>query len=94
MDRYRREWTDVDLALLRRLDSAGHGIGEIARRMDREEASILDHLSVLRAREGEIPGPDPAALEWNGPDEEGDVAPPTGRAEDDPSAWVHSEPNR
>lgn len=30
----------------------------------------------------------PLDEDWMGPDEEGDVLPPTGRAEDDSSAWV------
>ena len=40
------------------------------------------------------PGPAPPPREpldddWMGPDEEGDVLPPTGRPDDDSGAWVH-----
>lgn len=86
-----REWTDAELAELQRLDGAGHDADRIADLLDRSTDEIRDHLSIVRAREGSVPGPDPADLEWNGPDEEGDVPPPSGRADDDPGAWVHSE---
>ena len=44
-----------------------------------------------------VPQPGPAAPppreplddDWLGPDEEGDVIPPTGRPDDDSAAWVH-----
>lgn len=35
------------------------------------------------------PAREPLDDDWMGPDEEGDVIPPTGRPDDDSSAWVH-----
>lgn len=85
------EWTDADLALLHSLDAAGVPIAQIARRLGRDAASIEARLPIARAREGSIPVPDAriAAPEWNGPDEEGDVSPPSGRDAADWAAWVH-----
>ncbi|MGF7148897.1 hypothetical protein FHS96_002525 [Sphingomonas zeicaulis] len=36
-----------------------------------------------------LPEREPLDDDWMGPDEEGDVIPPTGRPDDDKSAWVH-----
>jgi len=85
------EWTNADLALLQSLDAAGTPIQQIARRLGRTEDAIVSHLPIVRSRKGTLPIPQPAAgdPEWHGPDEEGDVPPPTGRADDDPAAWVH-----
>lgn len=85
------EWTDADLALLQSLDAAGAPMEQIARRLGRTEEAIVSHLPIVRSREGTLPIPQrsPADNEWHGPDEEGDVPPPTGRADDDPAAWVH-----
>ncbi|ATE64809.1 hypothetical protein [Rhizorhabdus dicambivorans] len=85
------EWTDADLALLQSLDAAGTPIEQIARRLGRDPQAIEAHLPIARARKGVIPVPEPraSAPRWNGPDEEGDVGPPSGRDEADPSAWVH-----
>lgn len=87
------EWTDADLALLQSLDAAGTPIARIARRLGRDEAAVEDHLVIARARKATIPTPEPAASapEWNGPDEEGDVPPPSGRRDDDRAAWVHAD---
>jgi hypothetical protein len=57
-----------------------------SRRLGRSEAAVRAQLD----REPPITAP---PLEWNGPDEEGDVLPPAGRIDDDPSAWVHSAPH-
>jgi len=90
------EWTAADLQRLQRLDAAGMSIADIAHELGRSDAAISDHLAIVRARAGSIPTPlaDKATeLEWNGPDEEGDVPPPTGRQADDSAAWVHSDKN-
>lgn len=81
------QWTSGEIEILRSLAAAGRSPAEIAPRLGRTEVSVraqLDRVAAIRA----------APLEWNGPDEEGDVLPPTGRADDDPSAWVHSDLNR
>lgn len=78
-------WTSGEIEILMGLATAGRSPAEIAPRLGRTEASVRARLALEDAR--------PAApLEWNGPDEEGDVPPPTGRADDDPAAWVHSDP--
>ena len=86
------EWTETDLALLQSLDAADEQLAMIARRLGRTEDAIVAKLPVARARQPTLPIPirDDAGG-WLGPDEEGDVPPPTGRAEDDPAAWVHSK---
>lgn len=79
-------WTSGEIEILRGLAAAGRTPAEIAPRIGRSEQAVrarLDRESPLSA----------APLEWNGPDEEGDVQPPTGRADDDPAAWVHSDPH-
>lgn len=79
-------WTSGEIEILRSLATAGRSPAEIAPRLGRTEASVRARLALEDGR--------PAApAEWNGPDEEGDVPPPTGRAEDDPAAWVHSAPH-
>jgi hypothetical protein len=90
------EWTDADLDLLQSLDAAGTSSEQIARRLGRSVEAIEAHLRVAREREGILPVPqrDPDEGDWNGPDEEGEVQPPTGRPLDDPAAWVHSSNER
>ena len=87
------EWTDADLALLQSLDAAGVPLDQIARRLGRETAAIEDHLAIARAREATIPAPiaAPGPADWNGPDEEGDVTPPSEGRADDAAAWVHAD---
>jgi hypothetical protein len=75
------QWTSGEIEILRSLAAAGRSPAEIAPRLDRTESSVRAQL----AQEDSQPAP----LEWNGPDEEGDVPPPTGRDDDDPAAWVH-----
>lgn len=89
------EWTEADLDLLQSLDAAGTPIDQIARRLGRTTAAIERHLAVARERKGSlpVPGRDEEGAEWNGPDEEGDVEPPSGRPPDDAAAWVHSARN-
>jgi hypothetical protein len=86
------EWTDADLALLQSLDAAGTDLALIARRLGRSEEATADKLPIARERLHPLPtpqaGPD-EDNEWLGPDEEGDVELPSGRSDDDPSAWVH-----
>nr|WP_047169876.1 hypothetical protein [Sphingomonas sp. Y57] len=77
-------WTSGEIEILRSLAAAGRSAAEIAPRLGRTESSVVAQLS----REMVLP---PSAPEWNGPDEEGDVVPPIGRADDDPAAWVHSD---
>lgn len=84
-------WTDADLDLLQSLDAAGTPLAQIARRLGRDEATIIDHLDIVRARQGALPIPEgsaPPGADWLGPDEEGDVTPPVA-ATGDPAAWVH-----
>jgi hypothetical protein len=87
------EWTDGELARLRSLAEAGPSVSDMARELGRSEAAIRERLAIEQARRRATPAKaaSGAALEWNGPDEEGDVPPPTGRADDDPAAWVHSD---
>jgi hypothetical protein len=80
------QWTSGEIEILRGLAAAGRTPAEIAPRMGRSEQSVRERL------DRESP-PSAAPLEWNGPDEEGDVQPPTGRADDDTGAWVHSDPH-
>ena len=91
------EWTSAELARLQSLDAEGVSVSGIAASMGRSAAAIRDQLPIVRARQGAVPipvKPGAGGLEWNGPDEEGDVPPPTGRSDDDPAAWVHSDPQR
>lgn len=80
------QWTSGEIEILRGLAAAGRTPAEIAPRLGRSEQAVREQL------DRESP-PSVAPLEWNGPDEEGDVLPPTGRAGDDPAAWVHSDPH-
>ncbi|KQX19281.1 MULTISPECIES: hypothetical protein [unclassified Sphingomonas] len=84
MSRPADEWTSGEIEILRGLAAAGRSPAEIAPRLGRSEASVRAQLSLEDGRPAAPP-------EWNGPDEEGDVPPPTGRASDDPAAWVHSD---
>jgi predicted transcriptional regulator len=77
-------WTSGEIEILRGLAAAGRSPDEIAPRLGRTETSVRAQLAREKA-------PSATPPEWNGPDEEGDVLPPTGRADDDPAAWVHSE---
>lgn len=92
-----KEWTDADLAILQSLDAAGTDLSIIARRLGRSDDATADKLPIARARLNPLPtpaaGPDDKD-EWLGPDEEGDVEPPSGLNDADPSAWVHREPPR
>ena len=85
------EWTDADLALLQSLDAAGVPIEQIARRLGRDAEAVESRLPIARGRKATIPVPEAriADPEWNGPDEEGDVNPPSGRDAADRAAWVH-----
>lgn len=77
-------WTSGEIEILWGLAAAGRSPAEIAPRLGRTEASVRAQLALEKA-------PTVAKPEWNGPDEEGDVLPPSGRADDDPAAWVHSD---
>ncbi|WP_340316532.1 helix-turn-helix transcriptional regulator [Rhizorhabdus argentea] len=91
------EWTEADLELVQRLDVAGASVAEIARRLGRSEHAIRDHLPIVRARLGTPPTPrggDNEEQGWFGPDEEGDVPPPSEGQQDKLAAWVHNDPGR
>lgn len=88
-------WTETDLALLQSLDAADTPLAMIARRLGRSEDALVAKLPEARARRQTLPTPGrEGTVNWNGPDEEGDVTPPTARDDDDPAAWVHSDPQR
>lgn len=96
-DRRDPEWTEADLELVQRLDAAGAPVAEIARRLGRSEHAVQDHLPIVRARLGTPPmprGSDDDAQGWFGPDEEGDVPPPSENQQDKLAAWVHNDPDR
>jgi hypothetical protein len=87
------EWTDTDLALLQSLDAADTPLAMIARRLGRSEDALAAKLPEARARPQTLPIPHrDAEGEATGPDEEGEVPPPTGREADDLAAWVHNDP--
>jgi len=91
------EWTQADLELVQQLDTAGAPVSEIARRLGRREQAIQDHLPIVRARHGTPPiprGSDDDEQAWFGPDEEGDVPPPSEGQQDQIAAWVHDDPDR
>jgi len=84
------EWTEEYRNELRRLDRSGATVRAIADELGRSEGDVANALAAIR-RSDARQNADPSQLEWNGPDEEGDVQPPSGRPDDDPAAWVHSK---
>ncbi|RVT90435.1 hypothetical protein [Sphingomonas crocodyli] len=89
----RVEWTPADLDLIQSLDKAGEPVAVISRRVGRAEHLVEAALPDVRKRPQKLPTPARREVDdWLGPDEEGEVLPPSGPVDDDHAAWVHGKP--
>ena len=82
-------WTGRELDLVREMHARALPPQDIAARLGKSVEDVVDRMALMHLVE--VPGGRPPIRTY-GADEEGDVVPVMGGADDDPAAWVHVAP--